>query len=84
MHDLSQVVNCIVDAEVVAWDRESNKLLPFQILSTRKRKVEDGDEDNQKVKVVLQAFDLLYLNGKSLLQETLRHVVKSYAAPSTK
>ena len=68
----SQVVNCIVDAEVVAWDRETNKLLPFQILSTRKRKVEDGDEDNQKVKVVLQAFDLLYLNGKSLLQETLR------------
>ena len=66
------VTTCIVDAEVVAWDREKNVLLPFQILSTRKRKVEDGDSDNQKVKVVLQAFDLLYLNGKSLLQESLR------------
>lgn len=66
------VTTCIVDAEVVAWDREKNVLLPFQILSTRKRKVEDGESDNQKVKVVLQAFDLLFLNGKSLLQESLR------------
>jgi DNA ligase-1 len=34
--------------------------------------VETGDEDNQKVKVVLQAFDLIFLNGKSLLRETLK------------
>jgi DNA ligase-1 len=66
------VTTCIVDAEVVAWDRERNVLLPFQILSTRKRKVEEGESDNQKVKVVLQAFDLLFLNEKSLLQEPLR------------
>ncbi len=66
------VESCIIDAEVVAFDREKNCLLPFQVLSTRKRKVESGEEDNQKVKVVLQAFDLLYLNGKSLLRESLR------------
>jgi len=42
------------------------------VLSTRKRKVEEGDEANQAVKVVLQAFDMLYLNGKSLLQQSLR------------
>ncbi len=66
------VTSCIIDAEVVAYDREKGCLLPFQVLSTRKRKVEDGEEDNQKVKIILQAFDLLYLNGKSLLRETLR------------
>jgi DNA ligase-1 len=66
------VVSCVVDAEVVAYDREKDCLLPFQVLSTRKRKVEDGDEENQKVKVVLQVFDMLYVNGKSLLQESLR------------
>lgn len=66
------VITCIIDAEVVAYDREKECLLPFQVLSTRKRKVESGEEDQQKVKVVLQAFDLLYLNGKSLLRESLR------------
>ena len=64
--------SCIIDAEVVAYDREKGCLLPFQVLSTRKRKVESGEEDSQKVKVILQAFDLLYLNGKSLLRESLR------------
>lgn len=64
------VSTCVVDAEVVAYDREKGCLLPFQVLSTRKRKVEDGDEE-QKVKVILQGFDLIYLNGKSLLQQSL-------------
>lgn len=66
------VETCVIDAEVVAFDREKGCLLPFQILSTRKRKVDEGDEDNQKVKVVLQAFDMLFINGKSLLSESLR------------
>ena len=68
------VTSCVLDAEVVAYDREKGCLLPFQILSTRKRKVEGGEEagDNQKVKVVLQAFDMLYINGKSLLTESFR------------
>lgn len=64
------ITSCVVDAEVVAYDRERNCLLPFQILSTRKRKVDENDED-QKVQVILQAFDLIFLNGKSLLKEPL-------------
>ena len=71
-----QLKTFIIDAEVVAYDREKSCLLPFQVLSTRKRKVDavaDGESaDNQKVKVVLQVFDMLYVNGKSLLRETLR------------
>jgi DNA ligase-1 len=62
----------VVDAEVVAYDRDKKCLLPFQILSTRKRKVEDGEEDNQKVKIILQVFDILYLNGQSLLPQSLQ------------
>ena len=66
------IESCVIDCEVVAFDRERNVLLPFQILSTRKRKVEEGETGEEKVKVVLQAFDMLMINNKSLLCESLR------------
>ncbi|KAI9244891.1 ATP-dependent DNA ligase [Sporodiniella umbellata] len=59
----------ILDCEAVAWDKEAKKILPFQVLSTRKRK--DVKEEDIKVQVAIYAFDCLYLNGKSLLQESL-------------
>ena len=45
------VTSCVIDAEVVAYDRERQCLLPFQVLSTRKRKVDEGNVGDEKVKV---------------------------------
>ncbi|KAL1517085.1 hypothetical protein ABEB36_000894 [Hypothenemus hampei] len=65
-----QVESCILDCEAVAWDREKQKILPFQILSTRKRK--DANEADIKVQVCVFMFDLLYLNGEPLVKKPFK------------
>lgn len=63
------VVSCVLDSEAVAWDREKKQIQPFQVLTTRKRK--DVDASDIKVQVCVYAFDLLYLNGESLVKQPL-------------
>lgn len=63
------VKSFILDTEVVAFNKETQQFIPFQVLSTRK-KIEESAE-TAKVAVIVQAFDLMYLNGESLLDRTL-------------
>uniref|UniRef100_A0A8C8VPT3 DNA ligase n=1 Tax=Pelusios castaneus TaxID=367368 RepID=A0A8C8VPT3_9SAUR len=66
-HIKGSVQSCILDAEAVAWDPEKKQIQPFQVLTTRKRK--DVEATEIKVQVCLYAFDMLYLNGESLVKE---------------
>uniref|UniRef100_G3T2A3 DNA ligase n=1 Tax=Loxodonta africana TaxID=9785 RepID=G3T2A3_LOXAF len=66
---LPSVTSFILDTEAVAWDREKKQIQPFQVLTTRKRK--DVDASEIQVQVCLYAFDLIYLNGESLVREPL-------------
>ncbi|EPT04364.1 hypothetical protein FOMPIDRAFT_1034966 [Fomitopsis schrenkii] len=59
----------VFDAEAVAIDKDSGRLMPFQELSRRKRK--DVRVEDIQVRVCLFAFDLLYLNGEPLLHKPL-------------
>lgn len=64
------VSSFILEGEVVAVDRETGDLKPFQVLTNRaKKNVEIGDI---KVNVCLFAFDLMYLNGEPLLDRPFR------------
>ena len=63
------VESFVLDAEVVAFNRETGNLVPFQVLSTRKKTEESAE--TAKVQVIVQGFDLMYFNGQSLLHKTL-------------
>ncbi|KAH9178699.1 hypothetical protein EDB89DRAFT_1928024 [Lactarius sanguifluus] len=72
----------VLDAEAVAIDRTTGKLMPFQELSKRKRK--DVKVEDIQVRVCLFAFDLLYLNGEPLLHRNLterRELLRQHFEP---
>ena len=68
----------VLDAEVVAIDRASGKILPFQVLSTRKRGAITTAEVT--VPVCLFAFDCLYKDGETLLRRPLSERREALAA----
>lgn len=72
----------VLDAEAVAIDKDTGKLMPFQELSRRKRK--DVKIEDIQVRVCLFAFDLLYLNGEPLLRKPLaerRQLLREHFQP---
>ncbi|KXS11631.1 ATP-dependent DNA ligase [Gonapodya prolifera JEL478] len=62
----------ILDAEIVAIDGETGKHKPFQVLSNRPKKTQGELADLKGSDVCVYPFDLLYLNGESLMQKPLR------------
>ncbi|XP_073002061.1 DNA ligase 1-like isoform X2 [Typha latifolia] len=60
----------VLDCEIVAYDREKQRILPFQVLSTRARK--GVILSDIKVAVCTFGFDILYINGQPLLEEQLK------------
>ena len=64
------VSSFILEGEVVAIDQESGELKAFQTLTNRARK--DVAISAIKVDVCLFSFDLMYLNGESLLDRPFR------------
>ena len=63
------VRSIVLDAEAVAYDRATHKILPFQVLSTRAKKGVSAEDVT--VQVCLFAFDCLFADGRTLLREPL-------------
>jgi len=60
VEDQIEAENCIIDAEIVAYDPEDGSMIPFQQLSKRiKRKYKIQKLKNQ-IPVEVRPFDLLY------------------------
>ncbi|GJE90990.1 DNA ligase 4 [Phanerochaete sordida] len=64
-----RVEEIILDGEMLVWDPISERNLPFGTLKTAA-----GDKSNKNVRPrpCFKVFDLLYLNGQSLLQRSTR------------
>ena len=67
----------IIDAEITGTDRKTGIQLPFQAISQRIKRKYNIERMAQDLPVRVNAFDLLYLNGKTLLREPLK---KRFAA----
>lgn len=65
-----EIDSCIIDSEVIGIDLKTGKFMSFQDTVQRKRKY-DVSNKVQEIPVKAYCFDLLYLNGKSLLETPL-------------
>ena len=62
----------IFDGEALAYNEDTNEFLPFQETIQRKRK-HGISEKVEQMPLRLFAFDVMYLNGKSYLNEPYEH-----------
>lgn len=60
---------CIIDAETVGIDVETGRSLPFQKVSRRIRRKYDIKKMADKIPVVVNVFDIIYLDGKMLIKK---------------
>ncbi len=61
----------ILDGEIIAWDLNSGRALPFTSLQPRLGRKRVTAEMCEAAPVVFMAFDLLYLRGELTLQQPL-------------
>ncbi|MEM2160212.1 MAG: ATP-dependent DNA ligase [Candidatus Nitrosotenuis sp.] len=66
-----KTTDVILEAEAVAVNQDSGEFLPFQELMHRRRKY-DIDKIVEKYPITINLFDVMYLNGKELLNEPYR------------
>lgn len=59
----------ILDSEAVGYDPKTKKYKPFQDISQRIRRKYDIERLEKELPVEVNVFDILYYNGKSLLDE---------------
>ena len=62
----------IFDGEILGWDFEQGRALPFAVLGTRIGRKRVSNEMRAQVPVVFMAFDLMVAGGELLLELPLR------------
>jgi len=68
LHKWVKADEIVLDCEAVGWDKKRDKVLPFQVTITRKRK-HGIDEMAESVPLKFFLFDVLSKNGESLIEK---------------
>jgi DNA ligase-1 len=75
----------IIESEAIGFDPKTKKYKPFEAISQRIRRKHNIDQLITKLPVEINTFDILFLNGKSLLETTfetrseiMRKLIKPY------
>ncbi len=75
--------DCVLDGETIGLDRKTGKPVPFQMLSTRIKRKYDIEKAAEEIPVDVNLFDIVYLDGKNLMDLPLEER-KKYLAKSIK
>ncbi len=59
----------ILDSEAVGYDKKTKEYTPFQAISQRIKRKYDIEKLQKELPVEVNIFDIIYYNGKSLLEE---------------
>lgn len=62
----------ILDVEAVGYDPKTRKYRPFQDISQRIKRKYDIDKLEKELPVELNVFDIIYFNGKSLINQEFK------------
>ncbi|MDD5417387.1 MAG: ATP-dependent DNA ligase [Candidatus Nanoarchaeia archaeon] len=67
---------CIMDSEVIGIEPKTGRWLPFQKISQRIKRKYDIKKIVKEIPVIVNVFDVLMINGKSLLKTPLKERIK--------
>jgi len=59
----------IIDSEAVGYNKKTKKYQPFQSISQRIKRKYDIEKLKEEIPIEINVFDIIYYNGKSLLNE---------------
>lgn len=63
---------CIIEGETVGYDAKACRMLPFQKISRRIRRKYDISKTAKEIPVMVNLFDIIYLEGKMLIKTPFR------------
>uniref|UniRef100_A0A1I7XDG0 DNA ligase IV n=1 Tax=Heterorhabditis bacteriophora TaxID=37862 RepID=A0A1I7XDG0_HETBA len=76
---LDTVTDCIIDCELMLWDKKLRKLCRHQFMSDNSDKTKHSFrhiKHNDSVQLVVVVFDLLFYNGQSIMNVPLEQRVR--------